>query len=308
MDMIRFNIRTLRHSLLLFLISLLFESPAWAQIDKIPIVAKGAKLHMVSNQFTFTEGPAADKAGNVYFTDQPNNKIWIYNTNGKITLFMNHTGRANGTFFDNNGNLITCSDRHDQLWSISPKKKVKILVSNYKGKRLNGPNDLWIAPNGGIYFTDPYYQRSYWKRTKPDIKQQRVYYLTPNRKKVFIVADDLKKPNGIIGTPNGRKLYIADIGAGKTYSYTINPDGYLSNKKLFVDMGSDGMTIDNRGDIFLCGNGVTIFNKHGKEIGHIPIHQKWTANITFGGPHRKTLFITASKAIYTLKMKVKGVR
>lgn len=291
---------------LLLLAPFIFISTAMAQ--QSPVIADGAKLTMVSDQFSFTEGPAADKDGNVFFTDQPNNKIWEYTTGGKLILFMDHTGRANGTFFDDKGNLITCSDKNDQLWSVSPNKKVTILVKNFRGHRLNGPNDLWIDPNGGIYFTDPYYQRPYWKRTKPDIKQQRVYYLTPDKKKVFIVVNDFVKPNGIIGTPDGKRLYIADIGAGKTYSFTIDSNGHLSNKKLFTNMGSDGMTIDNQGNVYLCGNGVTVFNKNGKKIEHIPVPQKWTANVTFGGTKRQTLFITASTAVYTLKMNVKGVR
>ncbi len=289
-----------------FFAPLLFISSAFAQESSV--IAKGAKLTLVSNQFSFTEGPAADKKGNVYFTDQPNNKIWKYSTNGKLSVFMDKTGRSNGMFFDDKGNLITCADKNNQLWSISPDKKVTVLVKHFMGHRLNGPNDLWIDPKGGIYFTDPYYQRPYWKRTKPDIKQQRVYYLTPDRKKVFMVVDDMVKPNGIIGTPDGKTLYIADIGASKTYSYTIDSDGHLSDKKLFTNMGSDGMTIDNQGDIYLCGDGVTIFNKNGNKITHIAVPQKWTANVTFGGPKRQTLFITASTAIYTLKMQVKGVR
>lgn len=285
---------------------LLFNLSAKAQ--ESPVIADGAKLTMVSDQFSFTEGPAADKAGNVFFTDQPNNKIWEYSADGKLSLFMDHAGRSNGMFFDNDGNLITCADEHDELWSISPQKKITVLVKGFGGHRLNGPNDVWVDLNGGIYFTDPYYQRKYWKRTKPDIKQQRVYYLTPDKKNVFIVVNDMKKPNGIVGTPNGKALYIADIGAGKTYSYSIKTDGRLYNKKLYTNMGSDGMTIDNEGDIYLTGQGVTIFNKNGKQIGHVPVKQNWTANVTFGGPDHQTLFITASPAIYTLKMKVKGAR
>ncbi len=291
--------------LLLLSISLVTDFTANAQDS--PVIAHGAKLTLISNQFTFTEGPAADRVGNVFFTDQPNNRIWEYSVDGKLSLFMEGTGRSNGMFFDSNGNLITCADKHDQLWSIDPStKKVTVLVNDFKGHRLNGPNDLWIDPKGGIYFTDPYYQRDYWKRTHPDINQMRVYYLTPDRKNVFIVVDDLVKPNGIIGTPDGKTLYIADIGDGKTYSYTIEDNAQLSHKTLFTNMGSDGMTLDKQGNVYLCGNGVTVFDSTGKQIEHILVPQKWTANVTFGGPNHQTLFMTASTAVYTLKMKVKG--
>jgi len=122
------------------------------------------------------------------------------------------------------------------------------------------------------------------------------------------VDTDLKKPNGIIGTPDGKKLYVADIGDNKTYVYDIQPDGMLTNRKLFAPLGSDGMTIDNRGNIYLTGRGVTVFNSKGEQIEHIPIEANWTANICFGGEDMKTLFITASQYLYSLRMNVTGVR
>ena len=122
------------------------------------------------------------------------------------------------------------------------------------------------------------------------------------------MVDDFVKPNGLIGSADGKKLYIADIGASKTYSYTIESNGHLANKTLFAEMGSDGMTLDNKGNVYLTGKGVTVFDKTGKQIEHIDVPENWTANITFGGKDQKTLFITASKSIYTIKMKVKGIR
>jgi len=137
---------------------------------------------------------------------------------------------------------------------------------------------------------------------------QHVYYLTPDRKQVRRVTDDLQQPNGIIGTPDGKHLYVADIRAGKTYRYDIQPDASLANKHLFVSMGSDGMTIDNEGNVYLTGKGVTVFNAAGEQIKTIPIEGGWTANVCFGGKHQQTLFITASKSVYTLAMRVHGVR
>ncbi|WP_234573278.1 SMP-30/gluconolactonase/LRE family protein [Rhodohalobacter sp. 614A] len=272
------------------------------------VIADGAELTLISDQFSFTEGPAADSKGNIYFTDQPNNDIWIYTTEGELNLFMDESGRANGLYFDDNGNLLACADEKSELWSITPYMEVEVLVDGYNGKRLNGPNDLWPDLKGGIYFTDPYYQRDYWERTEKDIEEERVYYLTPDRKNLVIVADDLVQPNGIIGTPDGKTLYVADIGDGKTYSYSINEDGSLSNKTLFTEMGSDGVTLDEQENLYLTGKGVFVFNKNGEQIEHIPVPQNWTANVTFGGEDNQTLFITASTAVYTLKMKVKGIK
>jgi gluconolactonase len=165
---------------------------------------------------------------------------------------------------------------------------------------------LWIDPDGGVYFTDPYYQRDYWERTEKEIEEERVYYLSPDRQSVVIVADDLVKPNGLIGTPDGKTLYVADSGGSKTYSYTVNPDGSLSGKILFTEMGSDGMTLDNHGNVYLTGRGVTVFDESGTQIDHIPVPQGWTANVTFGGPDKQMLFITAGTSVFKLDMKVKG--
>ncbi|HRZ07709.1 MAG TPA: SMP-30/gluconolactonase/LRE family protein, partial [Candidatus Competibacteraceae bacterium] len=213
-----------------------------------------------------------------------------------------------GLCFDHQGNLIACADEKNELWSISPDGQITVLVKDYQGKLLNGPNDLWVRPDGGIYFTDPYYQRDYWTRGTMEQDGQHVYYLTPDRKIVTRVTTDLEKPNGIIGAPDGKTLYIADIGVGKTYAYDIQPDGLLTNKRLFCTLGSDGMTLNSEGSVYLTGNGVMVFNQAGQQIEHIDIPEGWTANVTFGGKDCDLLFVTASKSIYSLKMRVRGVR
>ncbi len=276
--------------------------------DTSAIIAPGAELHQVAADYKFTEGPAADAQGNVFFTDQPNNRIMKWSTDGTMSVFMDSAGRANGLFFDRQGNLIACADAQNQLWQISPDKKVTVLVNDFQGKRLNGPNDLWVDLKGGIYFTDPYYQRDYWSHTEPEIDKEQVYYLSPDKKTLTPVATDLVKPNGIVGTADGKQLYVADIGDDKTYVYRINDDGRLSDKQLFTDMGSDGLTLDSEGNVYLTGQGVTVFDKQGKQIEHIEVDEGWTANVCFGGKERKTLFITAMKSLYTLEMRVQGVQ
>ncbi len=187
------------------------------------------------------------------------------------------------------------------------KKKVTILLGNVEGEKLNGPNDLWIDDKGGIYFTDPYYQRNYWQRKKPDLKGQYVYYLPKGKKTAIVVDSLLVKPNGIVGKAEDNILYVADIGDNKTYKYQINGDGSLSNRQLFAAQGSDGMTMDAEGNIYLTGKGVTIYNSSGVKMGNIAVPSGWVANVCFGGRDRKTLFITASESVYTLQMAVKGL-
>lgn len=273
------------------------------------IIANDALLVKVDSTYSFTEGPASDKDGNVYFTDQPNDKIikWHANDNS-LSIFKEPSGRANGLYFDHDGNLLAAADENNELWRIDSNGNVDTLLTSFEDKKLNGPNDIWVDLKGGIYFTDPYYQREYWTRTKAEISEKNVYYISPDGKEVSIIASGFVQPNGIIGTPDGKTLYVADIGDKKTYAYTIQPNGTLTGKKLFTNMGSDGMTIDNKGNIYLTGDGVTVFNKKGEQLHHIPINENWTANITFGGKDQNILFITAMGAIYTLKMNVKGVR
>lgn len=271
------------------------------------IVNNGAEIQLVSDKFSFTEGPAADSFGNVYFTDQPNDKIYFWNwKTNKVEEFLEKTGRANGTYFDEKDNLITCSDESGEIWKINENGVAEILTTNFEGKRLNGPNDLWLDNEGGIYFTDPLYVRDYWKNFKQEIFDKNLYYRDSEGK--ITKLDTFTQPNGIVGSLKFKKLYVSDIDANKTYVYDIAGAGKLTNKKLFCNLGSDGMTLDNLGNLYITGNGVTVFNSKGEQIHHIAVPEKWTANVTFGGENFSTLFITASKSVYTLKMNVSKVK
>lgn len=272
------------------------------------LIEKGATVKQLSSEYSFTEGPAVDKEGNVFFTDQPNNRILKWSTNGKLSVFMEDAGRSNGLYFDHQGNLLSCADEKNQLWKIGPDKQVEVLINDFEGKKLNGPNDLWVDPQGGIYFTDPFYKRPWWDHEEAELEHQNVYYLSPDKKDLRMVADGFTRPNGIIGSKDGKKLFVADIGANKTYVYDVAADASLFNKNLFAELGSDGMTLDHKGNLYLTGKGVTIFNKKGQQIGHIAIPEDWTANVTFGGEDQDILFITAKKSLFSLKMKVHGIR
>ncbi|NVJ86209.1 MAG: SMP-30/gluconolactonase/LRE family protein [Algoriphagus sp.] len=297
---------------LLIAAGLLMTNQLMAQIeDKKGIVEKGAELVKVQDGFSFTEGPAVSRVGDVYFTDQPNNRILHWNAiSGEISVFKENAGRSNGMYFKLDGTLISCADEENQLWAIDTKGNETVLVKNFRGNKLNGPNDVWVRPKGGMYFTDPLYARPYWEGIRSSEMEQdgeHVYFLSEDGSEFFRVAEDFVKPNGLVGTPDGKYLYVADIGDSKTYRYEIRDDGYLINKELFCEMGSDGMTIDNRGNVYLTGDGVTVFSSKGEKIAHIPVPAKWTANVTFASLDRKTLFITAMDAVYTLQMKVRGV-
>lgn len=283
---------------------LIFSSSLAAFADGV--VAPDAKLEKLAGDFAFTEGPTRDSAGNVFFVDQPNDRIMEWSVDGKLSTFLQPSGYANGMCFDAQGNLIACADEHNQLWSIAPDKTVTVLVTNYQGKYLNGPNDVWVAPNGAMFITDPFYRRTWWDHTTMALTNEEVFYLSPDRKTLTMVTDDLQKPNGITGSPDGKYLFVSDIGAGQTWRYDIQPDGKLTNKTFICALGSDGMTIDAAGNLYLTGHGVTVFDPSGKKIDHIDVPEKWTANVCFSGPDRKTLFITASKSFYSVRLKNPG--
>jgi gluconolactonase len=256
-----------------------------------------SNIKKLASGFKFTEGPAADKEGNIYFTDIPNSRIHKWSVKGKLSLFKENSGRANGLFFDKKNNLLACQGGTGKLVSIGPKGKTTVLAENYKAKPFNSPNDLWIDPNEGIYFTDPRYG------SRADLPQdgEHVYYLSADRKKITRVIDDMVRPNGIIGTADGKLLYVADHGAKKTYSCKINSDGTLSGKKLFADQGSDGMTLDENGNVYLTAEAISIYDPSGRLVKTINIPER-PSNVTFGGKDKKTLFITARKSLYSIKM------
>ena len=287
---------------------------------------------IIQKGFGFTEGPAVDKDGNVYFTDQPNDKIYKWQAStGQISLFLTSTGRSNGMAFDKDGFLIACADMRGEVWRIAPDGSHTVLVNNYNDKLLNGPNDVWINPvTGGIYITDPIFPRDYWNENDPrrqswppthseqagSGKGGHVYYLAPGSNSLARVTTMAEWnadtwPNGIAGTPDGKKLYVNNWtfdGTGQIKEFTINSDGTLSNTKILVNHLNlcDGMSLDEKGNIYVsCGDGLVAFDKKGKKVLAIP--KSGGTNNVFAGPNNKILFLTSPDKVSLLKMKVKGI-
>lgn len=294
--------RLLTFTLLIFLIL-----SGNAQNVNQNLIAKDAKVTKVGGGYAFTEGPSVAPDGRVFFTDQPNDKIDVWSEKGnRITTFLQPCERSNGTYFNKKGELVACADLHNRLVIFDMKGKMKTIAENYNGQPLNAPNDLWIAPNGGIYFSDPYYARDYWEPGRKEVQDTRgVYYLNPEGK-VSRVIDDYKQPNGLIGTPDGKTLYVSDINDRKIWKYDIQPDGTLTNKTFFAPEGSDGMTIDQQGNVYLTNKVVSVFNSKGESIARIEVPEQ-PSNVCFGGKKRNILFITARTSVYILKMNTKGV-
>jgi gluconolactonase len=286
------------------------EQRSHAQENKTAWVTlnEDSKVTLVAEGFKFTEGPTVNSEGEVFFTDQPNDRIVKWGKDGKVADFLKPAGRSNGMYFAPNGLLIACADQANQMWEISNDGKHRVLFEGFEGKNLNGPNDVWIDANGSMYFTDPYYQRPWWIHQKPPQAKQSVYKVDRDGSNIVCVDDALVQPNGIIGDSKKRILYVADIRDQRTYRYNIAADGSLLDRSVFCRQGSDGMTIDAAGNVYLTGSaGVYVYNEAGVLIQTIPVPKPWTANVCLGGKDRKTLFITASDSVYTIEVKHSGI-
>lgn len=287
-----------------FLLSLTFlYSCTSTKVDSIDdIIKENAKVEQVATGFKFTEGPVNDAKGNIYFTDIPNNHIHKWDISEKrLSLFLKDSGGANGLWINDEGKILACQGTNRKIVMIDPNTKSSlVLASMYKGKPFNKPNDLWRDNKGGIYFSDPNYR-------KEPLSQdgEHVYYRSAMGK-ITRVINDFERPNGVIGTKDGKLLYVTDRNGGKTFVYTINLDGSLSNKKKIADVGSDGMTLDEYGNLYVTTKVIEVYSPLGLKIAEIKVPEA-PSNICFGGKEGKTLFITARKSLYSLETNIKGM-
>ncbi|MFC1692768.1 SMP-30/gluconolactonase/LRE family protein [Candidatus Latescibacterota bacterium] len=264
------------------------------------LVAPRAEIVHLAGGFAFTEGPTANVRGDVFFTDSHRDHILRLSVEGELSTFRKPAGGAVGLFFDHEDNLIVCAGSDRKLVSIDPKGNTKVLADSYRGMSFNRPNDVCSHPEVGIFFTDPRSRRS------GEEAVSRVFHLSPDYKRLTALIENMIYPNGLITTPDGKILYLADWGAQEVYSYSIDSKGTLSNPRLIAAVDCDGMTLDERGNIYLAGEeGVMVYNSQGERIALIEVPEI-PANVCFGGADRKTLFITAETSLYSLKMNVRG--
>ena len=269
----------------------------------VDLVADGAEPQLLADGFRFTEGPAADQKGNIYFTDIGSRRIHHWDAGlGKLSTVRENSNGADGLFVDRDGNLLICELSGKRLTRLNKDGSYEVLVDSYDGGGLTGANDLWIDQYGGIYFSDSY------PGSQIRTRDHRVFYLS-REGNLILVADDFYKSNGLMGTRNGNWLYISDYIDNKVYKYEVLEPGVLGERSLFAGYRTDGMTMDEQGNVYLCtgnaGFGVVVFNPAGEELGRISLPEN-PANICFGGPDNRTLYITATHGFYSLDMKVRG--
>lgn len=271
------------------------------------LVAPDAQPATLGTGYGFCEGPAADAAGVVYFSDGRTNAIHRYESGKTVTLFTGDSFDANGTMFNAKGELVVCEGAAFRVVAIDVKsKKRRVLAGGGTTRVFNEPNDLAVDRQGGFYFTDPNYRH----RGQPPVGKEDVYYVASDGA-VSRVSTVCKKPNGILLTPDGRTLYVADNGGKCIYRYDVTGPGRLVNEKMWIDLGAgpDGMTLDVRGNLYVaCGGvGVKVHAPDGSPLG-VLAPGVYASNVVFGGPDFKTLFITSKDKFLGLPMKIEGVR
>ena len=282
------------------------------QSSGIPGLGPVGPFQQLHGGLAFTEGPAADAEGNVYFTDIPNDRIYKMDLAGQLTKVQEPAGHANGLMFDARGNLVKCEmDGQVAVLSLTDKTQ-RVLAGQYQGNRFNAPNDLVIDARGGIYFTDPHY------RAPEPLPQGKtaVYYLAANGE-IHRLVDDLNAPNGVILSPDEQTLYVIPSQQAEMMAYPVQGPGKLGRGRVFCQLkqpagqtnsGGDGMTVDVQGNLYIASAlGLQVYSPRGQLRGILQVPEQ-PANVTFGGADRKTLFVTARTSIYTAKMQVAGHR
>jgi len=298
-------------ALLLLTMALPSAPDCHAADNAMPDLGPVGEIKKLHTDFKFTEGPASDGHGNVYFTDIPANRIYTADQHGKLSVFLEPSQHANGLMFGPNGQLFACL-MDGSLAEINIKtRKVAQLAPKYMGNRFNAPNDLVIDKSGGIYFTDPRF------RAPEPLPQgtEGVYYRAADGKVTRVANFDIA-PNGVILSPDEKTLYVIPSLSKTMLAFSVEQPGHLQESKTFCvvkqpdgakrESGGDGLTVDVMGNLYITtALGLQVFSPAGKLLGIIEFPEQ-PANVTFAGPENKTLYVTARKSLYTAKMKVAG--
>jgi gluconolactonase len=306
-------------------------------LSKVPLpaglVAPDAKAG-VAALVCFLEGPAVDERGHVFFSDIPANRILEMTPQGEVSVFRADSGRANGNAFDAQGRLLTCEGfglgsggRRRIVRTELKSGKVTVLTERYEGKRYNSPNDVCVDGRERIWFTDP----RYGDRAGMEMDVEGVYRIDPDGSVTRVLGQpEVQKPNGIAVAPDDKTLYVVDSndrpGGNRTiWAFDLSPKGEVSNRRLLYDFrqgrGGDGIRVDVKGNVWVAAGiqtprppgevtdvpqGIYVISPQGRLLGRVPIPEDYVTNLAFGGPQRRTLYVTAGKSIYKVPVAVSG--
>ena len=307
----------LKVSTFFIVLIILIGSIGWAE-DQTSIVEPGAKVTKLAGGMGFTEGPVwLPKEKKLVFSDIPNSKLMQWSEEQGLSVYR-QSEKANGNILDLEGRIISCQHDGRNVIRIEPDGSTTVLADTFEGKRFNSPNDAAVRSDGTLWFTDPP-----WGLEGPgEIPGHWVYKLDPADGKLEAIIKDLAMPNGIVFSPDETRLYVADTGGDKrnpdekthdltpgVHCYEVKTDGSLGKKIFRTDKGSDGMTVDVRGNVYTTqfDNRVLVIDADGEEIAEIAMPEG-PANVCFGGEDYKTLFITAETSLYSVRVKYPGAK
>jgi gluconolactonase len=280
--------------------------------DAQPIAYDKLEARKLFGDFKFTEGPAEDGAGNIYFSDIPANHIYKIDNEGKLSKFLEASNHTNGLMFASPGKLLAC-EMDGRLVAIDiATKTVTSLADKHNAARFNAPNDLVIDSQEGIYFTDPRF-----RAPEPWPQGKEAWYYRAANGNIVRLGDNLPAPNGVILAPNEKTLYIVPSMQKQIMAYPISEPGVVGTGKVFCELaqkeatgngGGDGLSIDVAGNLYITtGLGIQVFSAEGKALGIIKVPEH-PANCAFGGKDYKTLYITARTGIYAVDLPIAGHR
>jgi gluconolactonase len=285
-----------------------------------------AAIERIATGFRWTEGPVYFRDGGYFvFSDIPNNRMmrWL-EEDGHLSVFRAPSNYANGNTRDREGRLVTCEHGARRVTRTELDGTMTVLMDNFGGKRLNAPNDVVVASDGGIWFSDPGYGiLSDYEGHKSEFEVPvAVYRIDPVTGTASVVADDFHKPNGLAFSPDEKKLYLVDSGithGGPAHIRVFDVDGHtLRNGKIFAEDfapgTTDGIRLDDEGNVWASmawgapsEDGVRCYAPSGDLIGKIHLPES-CANVCFGGYKKNRLFIAASTSIYTLYVDARGAQ
>ncbi|MGO4832086.1 SMP-30/gluconolactonase/LRE family protein [Rhizobiaceae sp. 2RAB30] len=281
-----------------------------------------AKVEMLYDGCLWAEGPIwfAD-GGYLVWSDIPNNRLLRWTPDLGVGTFRADSNYANGNTRDREGRLVSCEHGGRRVTRTEPDGSITVIASHYKGKRLNSPNDVVVKSDGSIWFTDPTYGiMSDYEGYKADSEQDGcfVYRVDPATGEVSVVADDFVKPNGLAFSPDESRLFVADSGASHDpdgphhiRSFQVGPDNRLHDDSVFCEVSPgvpDGFRFDSEGNLWTSArDGVICFGPSGDALGKIRM-PTMVSNLTFGGPRRNRLFITATDRLFAVFVGVTGAQ
>jgi gluconolactonase len=291
---------------------LLAAGTGLAQDPPVPGVGPAGPVKKLEGKYAFTEGPAADASGNVYFSDIPNKTIHKIDATGKITVFRENSNSANGLMVNAKGEVVACEMEGAIVALSADGKDRRVIAAEYEGKRFNAPNDLVLDKAGGVYFTDPGF-----RAPMPLPQGKTCVYYADAAGKVTRLIDDLPNPNGVLLAPDEKTLYVLPTGQKQMMAYPVEAPGKLGKGRVFCELeqakaggngGGDGGTVDSKGNVYVTSaTGLQVFDPAGKRLGTIRFPEQ-PSNATFGGADLKTLCVTARTSVYACPMEVAGHR